>query len=236
MNKISTFIKDELTGWRPYEVLWLCIAVTVIVSLSIYWGDNARGIIAGVTGVICVILTGKGKMSCYIFGVINTILYAWIAYEAKYFGEVMLNALYYVPMQFIGWMMWRNHINDVTKEVKKTKLNIKWQILIGILSITCIYGYGLVLKGMGGNLPFIDSMSTCLSVLAMILSVKRLMEQWIMWIIVDVVTIYMWVIDYINGGTDIATLLMWIVFLLNAIFMFVKWLKESREELSCNIM
>lgn len=229
MNRIGAFVKNEVSGWKLWEVIWMATAVIIMTSLSIYWGDNLRGIIAGLTGVVCVILTGKGKMSCYVFGLVNTILYAWIAYEASYFGEVMLNGLYYVPMQFVGWFMWKKHMNKETKEVIKTKLSLKWELVLLLVALTCIYGYGLFLKQLGGNLPFIDSMSTCLSILAMILSVRRLMEQWILWIVVNVVTVYMWIVDYLKGGTDIAILLMWCVFLLNAVFMFVKWYKESRE-------
>ena len=77
-----------------------------------------------------------------------------------------------------------------TKEVEKTRLTVSRQILLLVLSAVSIYGYGLVLKRLGGNLPFIDSMSTCLSVLAMLLSVRRLMEQWIVWIVVDVAVSY----------------------------------------------
>ena len=63
----------------------------------------------------------------------------------------------------------------------------------------------------------------------MLFSVKRLMEQWILWIVVDVVTVYMWAVDYANGGTDIATLLMWSVYLLNAVIMLHKWYVEIRR-------
>ncbi|GKX28845.1 nicotinamide mononucleotide transporter [Vallitalea longa] len=228
MDKTKKFLKYELTGWKTWEIVWMVFAISVIISLSLHWGDNVRGIIAAVTGVMCVILTGKGKMSCFMFGLVNTILYAWIAFEARYYGEVMLNGLYYAPMQFVGWLMWKKHMNNETKEVEKTKLNINQEIMLLIISIICIYGYGTILRNLGGNLPFFDSISTCLSIVAMILSVRRLMEQWIIWIVVDLVTVNMWLIDYFNGGTDIATLLMWIVYLLNAIFMFIKWFKESR--------
>lgn len=227
---MRNFIKNEISGWNRLEAIWLIIASIVITMLSIYWGDNIWGIIAALTGVICVILTGKGKMSCYIFGLVNTLLYAYIAFGAKYYGEVMLNALYYVPMQFVGWFMWKKHINEETGEVAKTKMKASWRLIMLVISVASIYGYGLFLRKMNGNLPFIDSMSTCLSIAAMILSVKRLMEQWVLWIIIDAVTIYMWFINYMKGGTDIATLLMWIVYLANAVFMFVKWYKESRSE------
>ena len=224
------FIKNECAGWKRLEVIWLVLASVTITALSLYWKDNMTGILMALTGVICVILTGKGKMSCYLFGLVNTVLYAYVAYGARYYGEVMLNALYYVPMQFVGWFMWKKHMNQETMEVEKTRLDFSWQI--GLLAVTAaaVYVYGLLLRRLGGSLPFIDSMSTCLSVLAMLLSVKRLMEQWIVWIVVDVVTVLRWFVNYQNGGTDIAALLMWTVYLLNAVFMFVKWFKESRAE------
>lgn len=101
----------------------MVLAVLVIIAVSIYWGDNALGIMMAVTGVICVIATGKGKLSCYLFGLINTMLYAYVALGARYYGEVMLNAFYYVPMQFVGWYLWKKHINQETNEVIKTKMS-----------------------------------------------------------------------------------------------------------------
>ena len=38
MNKIKSFIKDEISGWKCWEVIWLFIACAVITGLSIYWG------------------------------------------------------------------------------------------------------------------------------------------------------------------------------------------------------
>lgn len=230
MKVFVHFMKGELEGWSKWETGWLLTAVTLITAISIYWGDNFIGILMAVTGVICVVATGKGKLSCYLFGLVNTVLYACVAWKARYYGEVMLNALYYVPMQFVGWYLWKKHMNQQTKEVLKTKMTWVWQLTTLAAAAASIFGYGFLLKSLGGNLPYIDSMSTCLSVLAMILSVKRLMEQWILWIVVDVVTIFMWAVNYLKGGTDIATLLMWSVYLVNAVIMFKKWFDESREE------
>lgn len=98
------FIKNEIEGWKKLEVTWLLIACAVIVGLSIYWDDTVMGIISSTTGVVCVVCTGKGKLSAYIFGLVNTVLYAVISYKAALYGETMLNALYYVPMQFVDSM------------------------------------------------------------------------------------------------------------------------------------
>ena len=76
------FIKNEIEGWKKLEVTWLFIACAVIVGLSIYWDDTVMGIISSTTGVVCVVCTGKGKLSAYIFGLVNTVLYAVISYKA----------------------------------------------------------------------------------------------------------------------------------------------------------
>ena len=69
-------ICNELKGWKAWEVTWLLLACAVITALSIYWGDSLMGIISSTTGVACVICTGKGKLNAYVFGLINSVMYA----------------------------------------------------------------------------------------------------------------------------------------------------------------
>lgn len=75
------------------------------------------------------ILTGKGKISSFWFGTINTILYAIVAWKARYWGEVMLNLIYYVPMNFVGIYMWSKNMNKETEEVIKKRLSLKKSII-----------------------------------------------------------------------------------------------------------
>ena len=226
---MKKFLKNELAGWKKFEVLWLTLASVIILGVSIYFEEGPIGIICGLTGVWCVILTGKGKLSSYIFGTINTVLYAYVAFNAKYYGEVMLNMLYYFPMNFVGFYVWKKHMNEQKSEVLKKRMPLNKSLLIYIVTAGAIFGYGLVLQKLGGNLPFVDSMSTVVSVVAQILCTMRLVEQWVLWIVVDVVTVIMWIAAFINGGESVATLLMWSVYLVNAIIMFVKWHKEAKK-------
>ncbi len=229
LETFKKYIKSELTGWKAFDVIWLSIATAVIVGLSIYWKDTWMSFLAAITGVWCVILTGKGKRSSFIFGLINVIFYAIVAFQAKYYGEVMLNAVYYLPMNFVGWFAWKKHMNDDTGEVVKERLTLKKSAVVYALTAVAIFVYGLILKALGGNLPYIDSMSTVISVVAQILSIKRLMEQWVLWIVVDVVTVIMWAVHFAQGGETIATLAMWSVYLVNAFIMFFRWYKESKK-------
>ena len=229
MNALKRFFKSEITGWNAFDIVWLSIATAVILALSIYWKDNWLSLTAALTGVWCVILTGKGKRSSFIFGLINVIFYAIVAFRAKYYGEVMLNVLYYLPMNFVGWFAWKKHMNDSTGEVVKERLNLKKSVIIYALTALAIVLYGLVLKALKGNLPFVDSMSTVVSVVAQILSIRRLMEQWVLWIVVDVVTVVMWAVNFARGGEEIATLAMWSIYLINAFIMFARWYKEAKK-------
>ena len=226
---IRNIVKNELAGWKKWELSWLFGACAVIIALSIYWQDSLMGIISATTGVACVVCTGKGKLSAYLFGVINCVLYAIIAYKATLYGETMLNALYYVPMQFVGFYTWSKHMNAETNEV--IKKNMKWSgrliMIAAILAGT--FAYGLILRHMGDAMPFVDAFTTVTSVVAMIISVRMYAEQWWIWVVVDIFTVYMWFVSFMQGQENMATLIMWIVYLANAVVMLIKWEKEARS-------
>ena len=120
-------------------------------------------------------------------------------------------------------------MDEATGEVVKEKLSLKKSAIIYALTALAIVLYGFILKALGGNLPFIDSMSTVVSVVAQILSIRRLVEQWVLWIVVDVVTVIMWAVNFARGGEDIATLAMWSIYLINAFIMFARWYKEAKK-------
>jgi len=218
---------DKLKNFKSWEIGWMILANAVILGVSIYMGDDVLSIIASLTGVMCVILCGLGKVSNYFWGTVNVILYAYVAWKAKYYGDVMLNLLYYLPTNIIGWVLWAKNVNSETNEVYKKRMTWKQDIVVVIISIIGILGYSFILKLLGGNLPLIDSMSTVLSVIAQILMIKRFAEQWVIWILVDVVSVIMWVVALFGEEQSIAVLLMWSVYLANAIIMYVKWRKDT---------
>lgn len=226
MKKI---LENELSGWKKLEITWLLSACIIIAGLSIYWGDTIMGIISATTGVACVVCTGKGKLSAYFFGLINCVLYAIISYNAKLYGETMLNAIYYVPMQFVGFYVWNKHMNEENHEVKKIHMTNMSRIIWLLVMIVATIIYGLILKKLGDAMPFVDSFTTVSSVIAMIVSVKMYSEQWWIWILVDVFSVYMWWCNFSAGNDNLATLLMWVVYLGNAIIMCIKWEKEASK-------
>ena len=214
--------------WNLFEKSWLIIFTLINVAVLIYSKEGILGFTASVTGMLSVILVAKGKISNYYFGIINVVIYGFISYNSKYYGEAMLNILYFLPMQIIGFMMWRrNNVNiDESKEVKAERMTVKEIILWSVLSGIAVIVYGIILKKLNNTLPMADSFTTVLSVTAMILMVKRYIEQWIVWIMIDIVAIYMWL--FIKSDYNIT--IMWIAYLVNAVYGLYNWAKLYRRE------
>ena len=223
-------IKKYFDDWDLYEKIWLFLFTIIIISLSFYWKDSFIGIFASLSGIWCVILIAKGKIINYYFGIINVVAYAYIAYNQQYYGEVMLNMIYFFPMQFVGLYLWKKRrISNNKDDIKIVYMTNKQRVLWSVVTVIATILYGFVLKHLGGNLPFIDSSSTVMSVIAMILMVFVFVEQWVLWILVDIVSIIMWITVMMNGGNDIAVLVMWIAFLVNAIYGLYNWIKLANS-------
>jgi len=226
-----SYIKSYFKDWTLFEKIWLTVSTILVLALSAYWQDTIIGVTCSITGLWCVILVAKGRIANYYIGIINIILYAFISYGYQYYGEVMLNAFYFLPMQFIGLWMWTRGKNKRnSKEIKIAVMSKMGRVCVAILSSFAVLFYGLFLQSLGGALPFIDSMSTVLSVVAMLLMVFRFAEQWVLWIIVDVVTVILWFVVMANGGNDISILLMWVAYLVNAVYGLINWIKLYRTQ------
>ena len=207
------------------ENCWLIVATLSVLIVSLILGDSIMGISSAISGIVCVVLTARGKISAYYFGVINCILYSIIAYQQTLYGETLLNTCYYLPLQFIGFKVWKKHLNK-NFTVKPISLSFNEKIILLIIIISGTSCLGLILQNYGDKIPFIDAFTTVASVIAMTLSAKRYSEQWYIWISINILSIYMWANRYLSNGENIATFMMWIVFLLNSFYGLYKWKKK----------
>jgi nicotinamide mononucleotide transporter len=227
-SRIKNFIQNECSNWNRFEIIWLVFSTLVIIGISIKLKDNFMGITASLCAIWYSLLAGKGKLSCYFFGIINTILYGYISYKHKLFGEVMLNWGWYLPMMFVGLFCWRKNL---TKNHIIVKTDLSWTNRIVFLVASCIAiaGYTYILQVLKGSQPWLDSTTTILSITAMILTVKRCIEQWLLWTVINMLSIYMWLKVYLVSDNEIAILLMWILSLVNGIIFFIQWAKEVKK-------
>ncbi len=219
---------------------WFLI-VGVIVSNIIYTvlvgNMDVVGSVAGIAGVLCVVLVAKGSIWNYLFGIINVSLYAYISYRASLYGDAALNALYYVPMQFIGFWQWRKRGAAMSEaeaqgggvQVKARRFNWKQRTVLFAGCAAAVVIVGFVLKYFGDPQPFKDSTTTVLSIVAQALMALAFMEQWALWIITNVVSVVMWCICVSRGDAHAGVMvIMWIFYLLNSINGLRVWLRLSK--------
>lgn len=219
--------KDSMTLFQWAEILTI-IGFTLYFALT----DTADPLwyilldaAAAVCGVVCVVLCAGGRKSQYYWGLMNVLAYIVVAFRSRYYGEVMLNALYYLPSQFIGLRGWSRHERAEDGRVTGKRMDGKGLLLWMGGSAAAVLLYAWILKALGGEAPLLDSVSTVLSVAANLLMLMRYREQWLLWIVVDGVTVAMWAL----AGDPVMTV-MWSVYLINAVYGYFVWTRLSREE------
>ena len=220
---------------------WFLIAGVIASNIiySLLSGNvDIVGSIAGIAGVLCVVLVAKGNIWNYFFGIVNVSMYAYISYKASLYGDAALNALYYVPMQFIGWWQWHKRGAAVSQaeaggagvQVKARRFTWHQRAILALGCAAGVIAVGYVLKHFGDPQPFKDSATTVLSIVAQALMALAFMEQWALWIITNVISVVMWSICVARGEAHAAVMvIMWVFYLLNSLNGFRVWLKLSRE-------
>ena len=226
-------MKNILKGWSTFEITWLVVFVSIILYTGIAFNDTWIGMTASLTGVICVVLVSQGKISNYFFGVINTALYAYISFKTGLFGESMLNAFFYLPIQFIGFYLWSKNMNKdklgvSTVWVKKLD-KMGW--LYVVLTVVAVgISYGFFLDAIGSKQAGLDGFAVVLSITAQLLMLKRYAEQWLLWIVVNVLTIALWLNVFMHDGNSVTILVMWIAYLFNSVYGLIKWNKLAKKQ------
>jgi nicotinamide mononucleotide transporter len=219
---------------------WLLIAGVVASNIiySILSGNvDVVGSVAGIAGVLCVVLVAKGSIWNYVFGLVNVSMYAYISYKASLFGDAALNALYYLPMQFIGWWQWRKRGASLSSseasgnavQVNARRFSLKQRMVLAFGCVAAVIACGFLLEHLGDPQPFKDSATTILSIVAQALMALAFMEQWVLWIITNIISVIMWAVCVARGEAHAALMvIMWSFYLLNSINGLRVWLKLSR--------
>jgi len=183
-------------NWTLFEKSWLLVFTLINFYLLFRWDDSFLGLITSITGMFCVVLAAKGKIANYYFGIIQTATYAYLSFSYGLYGETMLNALFYFPLQFIGMALWRR--NQVSEKVKGEDIQVKrltsksWMKVLATFTVLFVF-YAFLLSQLGGKSVWIDSATTILSIIAQVLMLQRYAEQWLFWITVNVLSILLWI-------------------------------------------
>ena len=195
MENIKERLSSEfLKGYSLFDRLFLIGMLLLQIIVFILHPVSLIGIISGISGVISVVLCAKGKISFYYIGFIQTISYLFLAWDNRFYGEVIENIFYLVTMVW-GIFIWQKSLtktSDGSTQVIVKKFTISQWILsiIGTTVATIIMGYWL--NSIGSSQPYTDAATNIFAIFAQLLMIKRYKEQWIWWLLIDVLCIKMW--------------------------------------------
>jgi nicotinamide mononucleotide transporter len=128
-------------------------------------------------------------------------------------------------MHICGLFLWYRTTSRRTFEVIHRNLDGWGKFTVVFLIAVFTFLLGDVLRLWGDELPYIDAFTTVASVHAAWLMVNRYAEQWSLFIIINVVSIFMWLYRWADDGGSVGMVVMWIIWTINSIYGCIKWNK-----------
>ena len=175
--------------------------------------------LAVVLGIGYLLLAMRESSLCWYFAFFSTALYVWIFGDVSLYMESALN-VYYMAMAIYGWLQWQRGGADKSgvKIIRWTAKQHTVGIVI-ILAASVTSGY-LLSSNTAAKLPYLDSFTTWGSVFTTIMVARKVLENWLYWIVINSVSIYL----YIDRGLD-QTAVMFFLYLGLATVGFLMWKK-----------
>ncbi|ALO33316.1 nicotinamide mononucleotide transporter [Colwellia sp. MT41] len=179
-------------------------------------------LIAMLLSLAYVILAAKGSLWCWPAAFVSTALYTVIFYDVLLLMDSALNG-YYLLMAVYGYWQWSKNSNnsqDDNAELTIVSWDLSWHVksCSGLAILAVGLGY-LMANYTSAHLPYLDTFTTVYAVFATYLVANKVLENWLYWIVIDLVSIYL----YIEKGL-IPTTVLFVIFVIAACYGYGKWL------------
>lgn len=182
-------------------------------------------LVATITLIVNVFLLARQDIRNYVFGAIGVLIYGLIFLEYKLYSDMLLQWLYYLPLQAVGYYWWK------TKGTGDDNLRIammSWEDRIVWVMIMAVATFGLgwlMATKTDASFPYWDALTTVMSVVANYFLIKKIWENWAIWVTMDIIAIFI----YYQKGLYVTSGL-YVVFLGLATYGLVKWLLDYSNQ------
>ena len=229
MNKLKEIINSELVnGYSTFDRIFMMVMLLIQIVLFFINPDSFLGTIAGISGIISVMLCAKGKISFYFIGFVQSASYLILSWNNYFYGEVIENIFYIITMIW-GIFIWKKHLTkdeDGSTQVQTLKFTKKQWIISVLIAIVGTVIMGDWLVSIGSHQAYTDAATNVLSIYAQMLMIKRYREQWIWWLVIDILGLKMW---FVAGNW--AMVAMYISWIVNCIYGWKNWNKLEEKAL-----
>lgn len=191
-------------------------------------------------GIASVYYSIRKNIWVYPTGLVSTVIFIYIMYEFGLLGDMLIN-VYYTVMSIYGWILWASHSDDnihvnIQKATPKDWKNSILLFFSSLIFVGLVYYFKPFIDNhfsMEGTelglyhldwANYLDIFTTSLFLVGMLLMAKRCVENWLFWIIGDLICIPM----MLYKGLGI-TSLQYFVFTFMAIIGYIEWRKNLKQ-------
>tara|TARA_B110000858_G_scaffold135140_1_gene153684 strand:- start:5934 stop:6548 length:615 start_codon:yes stop_codon:yes gene_type:complete len=181
-------------------------------------------LIAVVFAILYLVLAVRENILCWAAAIISTSIFLFIFWEVKLYMESVLQ-VYYLGMAAYGWYQWRL-AKDGSAFLQVSVWSVRQHLvaLTAIVLLTFVSGY-LLNSGTDARLPFLDSFTTWASVVTTFMVARKVLENWIYWLLIDGISIFL----YLDRGLYF-TALLFAVYIVIIFFGWFSWLRSYQQK------
>jgi nicotinamide mononucleotide transporter len=185
---------------------------------------NYIELLGALFGLAYIVLSIRQNILTWPAGLISSLLYVAVFFHSKFYAGMGLQ-VYYVGISFYGWYFWlKGNRKDKQGEVPVSKMKKSEAILTALVSPFIFAAILLVLLHLTDSpVPYLDAVSTSLSIVATWMLARKILENWLLWIVADLVSTGL----YIYKGLWPTTVL-FLVYTVLAVVGYFQW-KRSLE-------
>ncbi len=198
---------DESDG-RPMTKRNLAWAVLIAASVALIIGAATKRaplgmteVLGFVTGAVCVLLVVEENIWNWPIGIANSVLFFVLFLQSRLYGDMALQVVY-VVLGFLGWYQWLYGGKNRT-ELKVSRVPLWEALVVAGVGVAGTAGMTAFFVRVNDAAPFLDALTTVLSLLAQYLLTRKRLENWYVWIAADV--IYVWL--YVHRGLHLTAVL-----------------------------
>lgn len=142
--------------------------------------------IAVAGSIAYVVLAARANIWCWPFGFASSLLYLFIFANVRLFSDALLQA-FYAAMAIYGWYSWRHPSAGENHSMPITRLRWFGHVMIVVGGIAIAFPLGAFWEVFDASLPYIDAFTTAFSILATVMVARKILENWLYWIAIDLV-------------------------------------------------
>lgn len=227
--------KQNLFKKYLFEIVYLVLSVGILIASAIVFKSEVLVPICTILGLVGSVLNSKGSAFCYLLAMSSSITYGIVSLKANFLGEVILHFGLLVPLYIYSLIKWlKPRKNNKNESSVRPMYSMSGQkiVFITVVGLILTAVYGLILKyALKSAFPFLNAASTVCLLLANFLGAKRVLQQWYVYIIGNVVLIVLWLLSGNKGNYPIFIQnALYVIINIRGIYLWVKAIGKRKEK------